>query len=116
MSTQSLCLILFCILAETGRELCFKAAAVRADTVWKSFFSLFSGLGVVLWAIELITWTRVLVTAPLSVAFPIMCASYATIAFFGAWLFREKVTVRHACGIALIVLGAAVASSASATV
>lgn len=95
--------ILFCILAETGRELCFKHGAtgtlletLRKPVIW---------LGIAFWAVELIMWTRVLEGVALSVAFPLMALSYATIAFAGAVIFKETINFRHALGIILVTFG-----------
>ncbi|MFF0952288.1 EamA family transporter [Rhizobium leguminosarum] len=99
----TLAAILFCILAETGRELCFKHGAKRvlAETLRKPVI----WLGITFWGFELVMWTRVLEEVALSVAFPLMALSYAAIAFAGAAIFKETINLRHALGIVLVTLG-----------
>ncbi|MEK1901529.1 MAG: permease [Rhizobium sp.] len=96
-------IIAFCILAETGRELCFKYGAASAlfETLQKPVI----WLGIVFWAVELVMWTRVLEQVALSVAFPLMALSYAAIAFAGAAIFKETINFRHALGIVLVTAG-----------
>ncbi|MGM4914113.1 permease [Rhizobiales bacterium] len=96
-------IIAFCILAETGRELCFKYGAASAlfETLQKPVI----WLGIVFWAVELVMWTRVLEQVALSVAFPLMALSYAAIAFAGAAIFKETINLRHALGIVLVTAG-----------
>ncbi|MGO4197642.1 permease [Rhizobium sp. YAF28] len=96
-------IIAFCILAETGRELCFKYGAASAlfETMQKPVI----WLGIVFWAVELVMWTRVLEQVALSVAFPLMALSYAAIAFAGAAIFKETINLRHALGIVLVTAG-----------
>ena len=96
-------IIAFCILAETGRELCFKYGAASAlfETMQKPVI----WLGIVFWAVELVMWTRVLEQVALSVAFPLMALSYAAIAFAGAVIFKETINLRHALGIVLVTAG-----------
>ncbi|QRM47685.1 permease [Rhizobium sp. BG4] len=95
--------IVFCILAETGREICFKRGAtgalfadLRNKVIW---------LGILLWAVELVMWTRVLEEVALSVAFPLMALSYAAIALAGGIIFKETINRRHVLGIALVTFG-----------
>ncbi len=96
-------IIAFCVLAETGRELCFKhgAASALLETLQKPVI----WLGIVFWAVELVMWTRVLEQVALSVAFPLMALSYAAIAFAGAVIFKETINLRHALGIVLVTAG-----------
>ncbi|MFK0332777.1 EamA family transporter [Rhizobium sp. NPDC090275] len=96
-------LILSCILAETGRELCFKhgASSVLAETLRKPAI----WLGIAFWAVELVMWTRVLEDVALSEAFPLMALSYAAIALAGAVIFKETINLRHALGIVLVTFG-----------
>ena len=104
LTLSMLALILFCILTETGREICFKTAAVSNDprpvamrpVVWA---------GLAFWLVELLAWSRVLASVDLSVAFPIMAMSYATITIAGAAVFKESINLRHALGVALVTTG-----------
>lgn len=101
--TMLLATIAFCIVTETGRELCFKHAAMRSD---RTFLLVpMTWLGVAFWAVELVAWTVVLAEAPLSIAFPLMSLSYATIAICAAIFFKEKIDMRRLVGITLILGG-----------
>ncbi|MFF0924396.1 permease [Rhizobium beringeri] len=99
----TLAAILFCILAETGRELCFKHGAT--SVLFESLQKPVIWLGITFWGFELVMWTRVLEEVALSVAFPLMALSYAAIAFAGAAIFKETINLRHALGIVLVTLG-----------
>ena len=44
---------------------------------------------------------------PLSIAFPLMALSYATVVFAGAVILKEQVNLRHAVGAFLITVGVA---------
>ncbi|MBS1167874.1 MAG: Permease of the drug/metabolite transporter superfamily [Proteobacteria bacterium] len=102
----------FCIVTETGREVCFKLAARKYAFGVKVFVNPITALGVVFWSVELVAWCWVLGAAPLSIAFPLMSASYATIALAGAALFGERINGRHALGIAMVIIGVATVGSA----
>lgn len=98
-------LILFCVLAETATEVCFKQSAdggflslLVKPLIW---------LGILLWAMELLAWTVVLEWVPLSIAFPLMASSYVVVVFAGAIIFHEKVNLRHAAGVFLVAAGVA---------
>jgi undecaprenyl phosphate-alpha-L-ara4N flippase subunit ArnE len=95
--------IVFCVAAETAREICFKygaaaklTAALMRPVIW---------FGLVVWAIELVTWTIVLGHVALSVAFPLMASSYASIALAGALIFKETINIHHALGLVLVTAG-----------
>jgi undecaprenyl phosphate-alpha-L-ara4N flippase subunit ArnE len=103
LTAWTLGVILFCILAETGRELCFKRGAT--DALFETLRKPVIWLGIAFWAVELVMWTRVLEQVALSVAFPLMALSYAAIAFAGAVIFKETINHRHALGIVLVTFG-----------
>jgi drug/metabolite transporter (DMT)-like permease len=106
LTLSMLLLILFCVLAETVREVCFKLSSdagaliltLARPTTW---------LGIAFWAIELVGWTVVLERVPLSIAFPLMALSYVAVVIAGALIFREKINMRHAAGVFLITAGVA---------
>lgn len=102
----------FCILTETGREVCFKLAARKYAFGFKVFLNPITALGVIFWFVELVAWCWVLGQAPLSIAFPLMSVSYAAIALAGAALFGERINRRHALGVAMVILGVATVGSA----
>lgn len=111
LTCMQVSIIGFCILTETGREVCFKLAARKYPFGLKVFVNPITALGVVFWFVELVAWSWVLGTAPLSIAFPLMSASYATIALAGAALFGERINRRHALGVAMVIVGVATVGS-----
>jgi undecaprenyl phosphate-alpha-L-ara4N flippase subunit ArnE len=99
-------LILFCVLAETAREVCFKQVASDSP-VLTTLTKPLTWLGIAFWAIELLAWTVVLGRVPLTVAFPLMALSYVAIVIAGAVIFRENINLRHAAGVFLVTAGVA---------
>lgn len=99
-------LILFCVLAETAREVCFKQSA-NEDTVLSAIAKPLTWLGIAFWAVELFAWTAVLEHVPLTIAFPLMALSYVVIVFAGALIFKENINLRHATGVFLVTAGVA---------
>ena len=97
-------LITFCTLTEAGRELCFKQAAdhvsvaqaLRRPILW---------CGIGLWIVELVAWLRVLVTVPLTIAYPLMALVYIIIQIGGVVFLNEPFTRRHGLGALLITAG-----------
>lgn len=110
LSQMDLLLILFCIVTEAGRELCFKYGAdglelkeaLRSKCVWAGMF---------LWGVELIAWVRVLEHVSLTIAFPIMALMYVVTFSGGVWLLREPFFNRHLLGALLVTLGVALIGS-----
>jgi multidrug transporter EmrE-like cation transporter len=104
LTLAMLSLIGFCIVMETGREVCFKMTATI--TTWQTtLLHPITWAGIGCWAIENLAWARVLASVPLSIAFPIMALSYVTIAMSGALIFKETINLQHAAGVALVTLG-----------
>jgi undecaprenyl phosphate-alpha-L-ara4N flippase subunit ArnE len=99
-------LILFCVLAETAREICFKQSAMTG-TLSGSMAKPLTWIGILFWAIELLAWAAVLTHVPLTIAFPLMALSYVTIALAGIVVFKERVNFRHVAGVLLVTLGVA---------
>ena len=99
-------LILFCILAETAREVCFKQTASE-DALLSALAKPVTWVGIFFWAIELFAWTAVLEHVPLTIAFPLMALSYVVIVFAGAVIFKENINLRHATGVFLVTAGVA---------
>lgn len=102
-------LLAFCILAETVQQLSFKLGSARAEAA-PAFVRGVIGqpliwIGIVIWAVESIAWVLVLQRAPLSMAYPVMALSYATVPLAGLLLLKEKMTSRQALGAFLIFSG-----------
>lgn len=102
-------LLAFCVVAEIARELCFKAAADRANATPNYAAALamqpLLWLGLVCWTAEAASLVLALQTVPLSVAYPITNLPYAGIPLAGALLFRERLTRGQIAGAALIAAG-----------
>jgi undecaprenyl phosphate-alpha-L-ara4N flippase subunit ArnE len=111
LSLAILGLLGFCILAETGRELSFKAAADGAAPASSYSRSLalqpWLWAGLVFWAVEVVAWVLVLERAPLALAYPIMSLTYATVPLAGALMLGERVSRTQVLGIVVVAAGAA---------
>ena len=68
-------------------------------------------LGIILWAVELVTWIIVLEHTPLSVAYPMMSIIYCTVPLAGKWFLGEPLPPRQWAATALIALGVALVGS-----
>jgi drug/metabolite transporter (DMT)-like permease len=62
-------------------------------------------IGIALWVVESIAWVFVLQRTPLSMAFPVMTLSYATVPLAGLVLLRERMTPKQMLGAGLIFSG-----------
>lgn len=102
-------LLAFCVGAETVQQVSFKAGAERAGAA-ASFAAGVAlqpliWLGAAIWVVESIAWVLVLQRTPLSVAYPIMTLSYATVPLAGVVLLRERMSKRQLVGAGLIFCG-----------
>ena len=109
LTPAALGLVGFCIVAEIGRELCFKRAAdasgasetyaamvARQPVLW---------LGLVFWAVEIVAWVVVLQTTRLSLAYPLMTLTYAGVPLAGHLLHKERLGRAQMFGAGLVALG-----------
>lgn len=104
-------LVGLCIVVETSLELGFKYSTDAAA----SHHSLSAGLArnplfwatVGLGAVEIIAWTLTLQHAPLSVAYPAMTLSYATVPLASHVFLKERMPPKQIAGAVLIALGVA---------
>ena len=107
LTLSSLALIAFCILAEIGVQLNFKAAADGAQG--PSPFAVAAQpllwFGLTLWAAEVTAWILVLQRTPLAIAYPIMTLNFAAIPIASALVLRERLTRRQTLGAALVAAG-----------
>jgi undecaprenyl phosphate-alpha-L-ara4N flippase subunit ArnE len=106
LTSTMLALIVFCILTETAREVCFKHAATGGNFLTICMKPV-TWAGIIFWAIELIGWMIVLQHVALSIAFPLMSLSYVVIIIAGALVFHETIDKRRAAGVFLITAGVA---------
>ena len=109
LTSAALALLAFCVVTEITRELCFKAAANRAQDGSNYALDLarqpILWVGLAFWISETIALVRTLEIAPLSVAYPITTLPYAGIPIAGALVFRERLTRGQIAGAVLIGLG-----------
>jgi len=110
-------LLVFCIFLDVTRELFFKQSSRVSGSPSIGFrlakrqvkFTVaqltWIGAGILIWAIELVFWARVLAYLPLNVAFPIMSLTYAATPVAAKYLFGEAVSQRRWYGIVLITIG-----------
>ena len=105
----ALFLLAFCVTAETVQQIAFKVGAEKAEGaegfVRRILLQPLVWLGLALWVIESVAWVNVLQRAPLSMAFPVMTATYATVPVAGLLLLKETMTNRQKLGAALIFAG-----------
>jgi drug/metabolite transporter (DMT)-like permease len=111
-------LLAFCVLAETVQQISFKLGAARADgaAAWAGAILRHPliWLGVGLWAVESIAWVLVLQRLPLTLAYPMMTLTYATVPLAGVLLLRERMSRRQIAGAGLIFAGVALVGLAGA--
>jgi undecaprenyl phosphate-alpha-L-ara4N flippase subunit ArnE len=102
-------LLAFCIAAETLQQLSFKIGGTRAEGAGGFVRGLalqpLIWLGLALWVVESIAWVLVLQKSPLSMAYPVMTATYATVPLAGLVLLKEQMSRRQMLGAALIFAG-----------
>ncbi|TKI04660.1 4-amino-4-deoxy-L-arabinose-phosphoundecaprenol flippase subunit ArnE [Martelella alba] len=104
-------LLLFASLLTSGGQLCQKKAALywqngeagcrRKNTLaWMA-----AAIG--LMAVALLAWLGALQRLPLSLAYPMLSLNVVLVTLCARWLFRERVTLRHWCGVAFVIAGIA---------
>lgn len=106
-------LLLFCVLADIGRELNFKAATMRAVPgryLGSLLLQPFLWMGILLWAIELVAWLQVLEHTPLTIAFPIMALTYAGTPLAAGLVLKETLSRGQRTGAILVAVGVMVVS------
>ncbi|HEY3696459.1 EamA family transporter [Phenylobacterium sp.] len=108
LTTTSLALLGFCILAEIGVQLSFKTVADGAGGegfVAALFARPLLWAGLCLWAVELVAWILVLERTPLALAYPIMTLNFAAVPIAGALVLRERLSRSQVAGAALVAAG-----------
>jgi len=113
LTVWTLGLLLFCVLADSGRELNFKAASLRADRgayLASLLVHPFLWLGLMLWAVEVVAWLLVLEHVPLTVAFPVMSLTYAVTPIAARFILNETLNSGQKTGAILVAVGVLVVS------
>lgn len=102
-------LIVFCVLAETTQQTCFKAGSKAIPDGAGPLGPLVQPLiwaGILAWTFEALAWIRVLQHAPLSVAYPMMTLCYVMVPLAGVLFLKERMSLRQMIGAGLIAGGA----------
>ena len=94
LNKTMLALILFCVLTEAGREICFKFASAKdRGNIYLHPWTL---TGIVFWGVELVAWTYVLAHVPLSIACsgkPSVCGIPSVLRWYraasSAWEYQD---------------------------
>jgi drug/metabolite transporter (DMT)-like permease len=71
-------------------------------------------LAVALYAAATLFWVRILMTVPLSRAYPFAALAFVLVPAAGYLFFHEPITIRYALGTAFIVIGVAIAAGTPA--
>ena len=103
---------LFIVLASLlscGGQLCQKQATVRSDD--RRHLLVWLAVSVLLLAMAMLVWLRVLQAVPVGVAYPMLSLNFIFVSLAARWLWREAIPWRHGLGIVLIVAGVAVMGS-----
>lgn len=109
LTASALALLAFCVLAETGQQLCFKAGADRVPSgggaVLGPLRQPLIWAGIALWSLEVVAWILVLQKTPISVAYPVMTLVYVGVPFGGVLLLGERISRRQIWGAVLVAFG-----------
>lgn len=114
----ALALLGFCVAAETLQQLSFKLGAARAEAAPRFVRAIvlepLVWAGLLIWVIESIAWVQVLERAPLTMAYPVMTLTYATVPVAGLLFLKERMTRRQMAGAGLIFGGVVLVAVAGA--
>ncbi len=103
-------LLLLASLLTCGGQLCQKQATLcwrrrrppahrrRATLGWLAAAAL-------LLIVAMGVWLNVLQRLPLSQAYPMLSLNFVLVTLCAHWFFHERITLRHWCGVASIILG-----------
>lgn len=104
-------LALTCVVAIAGGQILFKRVglAVQAAGTWLDWrVATLGAVAIGLYGAATLLWIHVLRTADLGRVYPLMALSFVLVPLAGWHFFAERLTVQHAVGMALIVLGVVV--------
>lgn len=106
---MNILLILLVSLLSCAGQLCQKQATTSTDHARpRRHLLLWLGLSVLLLGLAMLAWLRVLQDVPVGVAYPMLSLNFVFVALAARWLWHERLSLRHCCGILLIVGGVAV--------
>jgi len=106
---SALALLAFCVAAEGVQQVSFKVGVARAEGAASAIRGVLLQpliwAGISIWVMESIAWVLVLQKSPISVAYPVMTLTYATVPLVGVLVLRERMSRRQMMGAALIFSG-----------
>ncbi|MEJ4043086.1 4-amino-4-deoxy-L-arabinose-phosphoundecaprenol flippase subunit ArnE [Erwinia sp. SLM-02] len=106
---MNILLILLVSLLSCAGQLCQKqATSVTGVARPRRHMLLWLCLSVLLLGLAMLLWLRVLQGVPVSVAYPMLSLNFVFVALAARWLWQERLSLRHGCGILLIVGGVAI--------
>ncbi len=108
---MNILLILISSLLSCGGQLCQKQATLIAIRGQRAPMLAWLGLSVLLLLLAMAVWLRVLQVVPVGVAYPMLSLNFIFVTLTARWIWHERVSVRHAIGVVLVVAGVVVMGS-----
>lgn len=106
---MNILLILVVSLLSCAGQLCQKqASTAELHKGQLRHLSLWLGLSILLLGVAMLIWLRVLQAVPVGVAYPMLSLNFVFVTLAARWLWHERISLRHAMGIFLIVGGVAI--------
>ena len=111
MNVVALSVLLLNVLCNTIGQMCLKASAMRAQSFtglahWKQLAKDYvMWVGILVFAIELLSWVYFLSLVPLSVGILVGSCDMITIMLCGRMFFDETLTMNRVIGALLIAIG-----------
>ncbi|WGO82554.1 4-amino-4-deoxy-L-arabinose-phosphoundecaprenol flippase subunit ArnE [Arsenophonus apicola] len=105
--THFLLLIIVSLLTCFG-QVCQKQAVVY----WQSFLPSKKSLAfkwlviaIILLALGMLFWLKLLQILPLSIAYPMLSINFVIVTLIGQFIYQEKISIKHWVGVFIIMLG-----------
>ena len=99
------------IACDVAGQMCFKRGVREPDSLqgphrwWSSLSNGWVLSGVLVYAVEIVVWIRILSRVPLAVAFPIASLNFIAITLASGFWLGERVSGRRWAGTALVTAG-----------
>ncbi len=106
-----LCLFLASLLSSLG-QLCQKQATHAAPAGRRGRHrALWLGLALAMLGFAMLLWLMVLQRLPVGIAYPMLSLNFVWVTLGARFIWQEPVSVRHWCGVGLIMAGIAILGS-----
>ncbi|HGJ5873125.1 MAG TPA: 4-amino-4-deoxy-L-arabinose-phosphoundecaprenol flippase subunit ArnE [Arsenophonus apicola] len=105
--THFLLLIIVSLLTCFG-QVCQKQAVVYWQSVLPSKKSLafeWLVIAIILLALGMLFWLKLLQILPLSIAYPMLSINFVIVTLIGQFIYQEKISIKHWVGVFIIMLG-----------